>query len=158
MESDSGIENGSVKRGQTFWQRTGIFAAILIAAFLLGLIPMWLSARSYAYERDTARTELRLSQMQNHLATATIQARRGEYEQARNAASDFLTNLQTEVDNSTGAFNQQQRESLQPILTHRDVLITLLARSDPASADRLADLYLIYLQAKNPAEQNTLSK
>lgn len=158
MGSDLGIENPAVKGEQTFWQRAGMLGAIFIASFLLGLIPMWLSARSYAYERDSARTELRLSQMQNRLATATIQARRGEYEQARVAASDFLTNLQMEVDHSTGAFNQQQRESLQPILTHRDVLITLLARSDPASADRLADLYLIYLQAKNSAQQNTLSK
>jgi len=30
------------------------------------------------------------------------------------------------------------------LMTDRDNLITLLARSDPAAADRLSDLYLSY--------------
>jgi hypothetical protein len=37
-----------------------------------------------------------------------------------------------------------QKESLKPLLNERDDLITLLARSDPASADRLAQLYVSF--------------
>ena len=33
---------------------------------------------------------------------------------------------------------------VQPLLASGDGVITLLARSDPASADRLADLYTAY--------------
>jgi hypothetical protein len=31
---------------------------------------------------------------------------------------------------------------MQPLFAERDEIITLLARSDPASADRLSDFYL----------------
>jgi hypothetical protein len=37
-----------------------------------------------------------------------------------------------------------QKENLKPLLNERDDLITLLARSDPASADRLAQLYVSF--------------
>jgi hypothetical protein len=33
---------------------------------------------------------------------------------------------------------------MQPLFAGRDELITLLARSDPASADRIADLFVAY--------------
>jgi hypothetical protein len=39
--------------------------------------------------------------------------------------------------------SQQQRDALLPLLAPRDELITLLARSDPASADRLSNLYVV---------------
>jgi hypothetical protein len=38
---------------------------VLVAVFLLGLIPMWLTARERAKERDAARRELCLSRMEN---------------------------------------------------------------------------------------------
>jgi hypothetical protein len=33
---------------------------------------------------------------------------------------------------------------MQPLMAGRDELITLLARNDPSSADRLADLFVAY--------------
>jgi hypothetical protein len=36
---------------------------------------------------------------------------------------------------------------VQPLLAGRDEIITLLARSDPASADRLSELYVAYRKA-----------
>jgi hypothetical protein len=50
-----------------------------------------------------------------------------------------------------------QRERVRPLLTRRDEIITLLARSDPAAADRLSDLYVSYRQAitsVQPADDN----
>jgi len=37
-----------------------------------------------------------------------------------------------------------QRQAMQPLFAGRDELITLLARTDPTSADRLADLFVAY--------------
>ena len=38
---------------------------------------------------------------------------------------------------------------MQPLFAGRDEIITLLARSDPASADRLSDLYVAYRKVMN---------
>lgn len=123
-----------------------IFAGIVVLAFLVGLVPMWLKARSAASERDAVRRELRLSKLQSTLASATLYARRGEYEVARQATSDFFTTLHNQVNTTAGDsdLTSAQREGLKPLLNDRDSLITLLARGDPASADRLSDLYASY--------------
>ena len=129
-------------------KRFAITALVLLIVFLLGFVPMWTIARSRAAERDQARASLRISTLQNLIANAAIDARRGEYEPARQAASEFLTSLQTEIESGAGSvFNESQRASLSALQEGRDDTITLLARSDPAAADRLGDLYVRYRQA-----------
>jgi hypothetical protein len=131
-------------------KKIGIVGAIALVAFLLGFVPMWMSARNYESERDAVQKTLRPSVLQNTLATAAIDARRGEFEQARQQASDFFTDLRNEVDREqTGAFNDEQIKAAQPILAERDDTITQLARGDAASADRLTDLYFAFVQMKN---------
>lgn len=127
-------------------KRIAIFAGIVIVAFLVGLVPMWLKAWGRANERDAAQRQLRLCNMQLTLASATISARRGEYEAARQTTSDFFTALHAQLEPTNGKsdITPQQRDGLKPLLTGRDDLITLLARGDPASADRLSDLYTAY--------------
>lgn len=128
-------------------KRFAIYGLVLVIAFLVGFVPMWTSARSRALERDTARASLRISRLQNLIANAAIDARRGEYEPARQAASEFFTNLQVELDRGAGSvFNDSQKGGLRPLFDGRDETITLLARSDPAAADRLADLQVRYRQ------------
>jgi hypothetical protein len=123
-----------------------IFAGIVVAAFLIGLVPMWLKSRTSTNERDAARREARLCKLQLTLASASINARRGEYEVARQTTSDFFTALHNQVLGTGGDsdLTSPQRDSLKPLLNDRDNLITLLARGDPASADRLSDLYASY--------------
>jgi hypothetical protein len=115
---------------------------------------MWLKARETASQRDAAQRELRLSQMQNALASAVIDARRGEYEVARQTVSDFFTNLREQMDAplDKSLITQAQRERLGNLIAGRDDIITLLARSDPAAADRLSDVYVSYRQAMSSVE------
>ena len=129
-------------------RRVIIYAAILLIVFLAGLVPMWLSSRTHAAERDALQVSLRISNLQNMLANSAIDSRRGEYEPARQAASDFFTNLGTEFGRGEDSvFNEAQRNALRTMFETRDDTITLLARSDPASADRLVDLYTKFRQA-----------
>lgn len=129
-------------------RRLIIFAAVLLVVFLIGLVPMWLRSRTRTHERDVAQAALRISTLQNTLANAALDARRGEYELARQAASDFYTNLQAEIDRGPDSvFTETQRTNLRALFDSRDDAITLLARSDPASADRLLVLYVKYRQA-----------
>jgi hypothetical protein len=133
-------------------KRILIYAGVLIVVFLLGLVPMWLMAHSRAAERDEARRELRLCTIQAVLAAATIDARLGNYEPARQAASNFFTDLRTEIDKgSESVFDQSQRETLRTLLAPRDEVVTLLARGDPAGADRLSNIFTAYKKALGSA-------
>ena len=137
-------------QSSSWMQRYIIYAAVLLVVFLLGLIPMWLKARTAANSLAETEHQLVLAKMQNDLGSAVIDARRGDYEPARQAVSRFFTSLRTEIDNGESSnYTEAQRNSLQPLFTGRDELITLLARSDPASADRLSDLFLAYRKIMN---------
>jgi hypothetical protein len=53
--------------------------------------------------------------------------------------------MQAEIaKDDSSSYTQAQRAQLQPLFAGRDELVTLLARSDPASADRLTDLFVAY--------------
>ena len=130
------------------WKRAGSYITLALVFFLLGFIPIWLKVREISDQRDAAQRELRLSAMQITLSSAVIDARRGEYEPARQTASDFFATLRDQL--ATGdesALTPVQRDNLRPLLTKRYEINTLLSRSDPASADRLSDMYVTYRQA-----------
>ena len=131
-------------------QRFIIYAGVLLIIFLLGFVPMWLKARSATSSLAETEHQLVLVKMQSSLASAVIDARRGDYEPARQAASQFFTSLRTEIDKGdTSDLTPAQRQGLQPLFAGRDEVITLLARSDPASADRLSDLFVAYRKVMN---------
>ena len=135
----------------TSWmQRVTLYAVLLLAAFLLGFIPMWWKSRECSGSLSEAEHQLSQARLQNALASAVIDARRGDYEPARQAASDFFTSLRAETDRGdASALSPAQREGVQPLFAGRDELITLLARNDPASADRLSDVYVSYRKIMN---------
>lgn len=129
-------------------RRAGLILILGLAIFLTGLVPMWWKARENANQRDAAQRELRLNQIQNALSAAAIEARRGEYETARQTASDFFTSLKSQVDEGDkSALTGLQRAGVSPLLVQHDDIIKLLSRSDPASADRLSDIYIAYRKA-----------
>jgi hypothetical protein len=127
------------------WRRFGLYVTLCAGFFLLGLVPMWLKASQAIEQRDAAQRGVRLAQLQNILGAAMVNVQRGEYEPARQLTSDFFTNLRSQIDGTSGSvFTVEQREALKPLLAERDELITLLARSDPAAADRLFAVYSSY--------------
>lgn len=142
-EQEAGRGSGPMRR------QIAIYAVVLVAVFLLGLVPMWLVARGRAADRDAAQRHLSLCRLENNLLSAAVDSRRGEYERARVAASDFFTSLRDQVDlnREPSDLTTAQKEGLRPLLNQRDDLITLLARSDPAAADRLAELYMSFRKA-----------
>ena len=128
-------------------QRVRVYAIVALVAFLIGLVPMWLSNRTRTRERDEAQQALRLARIENGLAASAIRASRGEYEPARQAASSFFTGLRTELDRTPSAFSDTHRQSLEALLGPRDQVITWLARSDPAGAAHLSNAYVQYRKA-----------
>src|SRR4051812_10759181 len=100
-------------KSSSWMQRYLIYAAVLLVVFLLGLVPMWLKARTAASSLAEAQHELVLAKMQNDLSSAVIDARRGEYEPARQALSRFFTSLRAESDKGNNSnFTEAQRNSI----------------------------------------------
>src|SRR5712691_4861928 len=111
-------------------QRVLISLCALLVAFLLGFVPMWMKARDQSALRAKAEHALTLNRIENDLASAALDARRGEYEAARREPSSFFNAARAEIDKrDDSALNQPQRDTLLPLLVTRDDLITLLARS-----------------------------
>jgi hypothetical protein len=120
-----------------------LFLAALVVVYLAGFIPTWLKLRDQTAQREKAEHALTATRIVKDLGSATIDARRGQYEPARLEASAFFTAARYEIDaGDKSALTRQQRDALGPLLAPRDELITLLARSDPAAADRLSTLYV----------------
>ena len=137
-------------RSSSMMQRILIYAGVLLLVFLLGLVPMWLKARTANTRFAESERHLALARIQNDLASAVIDARRAEYEPARQAASQFFTTVQSEVaKGDSSGYTQAQADQLRKLFAARDEIITLLARSDPASADRLTDLFVSYRKIVN---------
>jgi hypothetical protein len=116
----------------------GVLATL--AAFLIGFVWQNSRARSFEGELETTRTELTFERLEGTLAAATIEADRGNYEIARQLASDFFTGLQREI----GRAGEQRHLELQAISNQRDAIITAASRSDPQTGSLLAQLYSTY--------------
>ena len=129
-------------------RRWSIWLALIAVAFLIGFLPMWLSSRALKDELRSTQRELRRTQIQNTLGTAVVDARRGEYEAARQAASRFFTDVGSELAGSShSVLADQERAEVGPALSERDDIITLLSRSDPAGAEKLSNLDVRYRNA-----------
>src|SRR5688572_6782712 len=108
-------ERKSVAPGRG-WQRFIIYGAVLLVVFLLGFVPMWLKARTATNTLKQTEHQLFLARVQNDLASAVIDARRAEYEAARQAVSRFFTSLRDEIDKgNSSSYTLAQRQAMTPL-------------------------------------------
>jgi len=122
-------------------KRIAWIAGLMLIAFLVGFVPMWLAANGYERERDSLQNQAHIHAMRHTLASAALNADRGRFDEARAQASSFFTDLRTEFDREESALDPQAKEHVQEMLARRDEVITMLARDDRAAADVLADWY-----------------
>jgi hypothetical protein len=132
--------------------RTGrrilLYLVGMVVIFLAGYIPPWLRLRDQTALREKAEHALTVTRIVKDLGSSAIDARRGAYEPARQEASTFFTAANYEMDQGNrSALTENQRKELAPSLGSRDEIITLLARNDPASAERLSNLYVAVRKA-----------
>jgi hypothetical protein len=124
------------------------FVIVFVIGLLVGFVPMWLRARQRTTERDQTLQKLQTSELKDQLSAAALDSRRGQYETARQELSAFFNSLDAVMSRKNDPdITPEKLKSIQPTLSQRDNLITLLARSDPASADRLSDLDLAFRKA-----------
>ena len=122
-----------------------VSVGLLILVFMLGLAPMQATSGDNSASLSGPARLLDAVRLENALASAAIDAQRGNYEQARQSASDFFTFLREEMSKGVeSAFSQAQKDSVQPLLAKRDQIIALLARGDAASTDLLSDVFVSF--------------
>ena len=110
---------------------------VLVGVFLVGFGPMWLKSSRLNGELFRAQRQSRVEQIQITFANAALDARRGEYESARQGMTSFFSLVTAELDRGIGsALPAGANEGLKPLLAQRDGLITLLARGDSRVAAR----------------------
>ena len=154
-DTEIGTENGFKAK----LTKLGVVGVILIIVFLAGFIPMWLKANKEAEAHLNTTKILTRSEISNLIATAIVEARRGEYESARQKTSDFYTRLDAQIQSGeSSAYSSVQNESLKAAFSNRDLIITLLAQRDPASVERLTDIYLTYQKAAGESVSQTTNQ
>lgn len=125
--------------------RLAVILIVAVAAYVVGFVPGWSKSRSLNRRVSDLRRQLALSEIENKLAAAALEANLGRHEQARQSASQFFTRLRDELDHDKdSALSPAQRDQALQLLNQRDDIITLLARSDPSSSKKLADLYVAF--------------
>jgi uncharacterized protein HemY len=140
-----------IGKGGFAMRRFVTIVVLLIVAFLLGFVPVWIKLRESSNRLSEATHELNLVRAQSALTSAVVDVQRGDYEPAREAISIFFSSLRAETDSEAAStLSLEQREAVQPLFDRRDQIITMLARSDPASLAQLTDLYVSYRTIMNP--------
>jgi hypothetical protein len=124
------------------------YGICLLVGLLIGLIPTGVRLIQTQGERDVLRQELRVANLEMNLSSAAVMARHGDYTAARDAASRFYSDARLAVDSRGDAtVTNAQLSYLQSVLADRDAVITLLARGDPAGAERLTTMYVAHRAA-----------
>ena len=139
--------------------KLAVICAVVIIAFLVGFVPMMVQKWKVQDELTSTQKQLRRSEIKGLLTTAIVEAKRGEYEQARQNASSFFTRLDVEqkAEENERFLKAEEISKLGPIFTERDAIITMLAQRDPASVERLTNIYSAFMEATVTANpQSTL--
>lgn len=118
-------------------------AGALVAGFVIGFGWQYARAESLGHRADYAARALEAARLEATLSGAVIEAQQGSYELGRERASVFFSGLQRFLAPSLDA---QSASEARQLLGQRDVIITSLARNDPASASVLARLLTQYRQ------------
>ena len=115
-----------------------------LVGLLIGLVPMTVRFIQTRGERNSLQEQLAVGRLEMNLAGAALMARHGDYTAARDAASQFFSDARQAADGGDGTLSPAQLTYLQTALAERDALITLLARGDPAGAERSTAMYVAH--------------
>ncbi len=127
--------------------RPQLYGLLLVIGLLVGLIPTGMGLYRVSGERDALQRQMRVAELEMALGRAAVLARRGDYADSRDAASQFYTSARHEADATENPLRPEYRDALRTLLGDRDAVITLLARSDPSGAERLSEIYVNYRAA-----------
>ncbi|HEX7050369.1 MAG TPA: hypothetical protein VF188_09225 [Longimicrobiales bacterium] len=132
----------------TRWKAGLIAAAALVIGFAVGFGWQYIRAERLESALTQTRDELTFQRLAITLGAATLEAQTGDYEAARQKASDFFTGLQHNIERTP----ESARPAMSDILAERDSTITVLSRGAPQSKDVLGEIFTRYRLAWEPEQ------
>lgn len=132
-----------------------IVVILMLAAFLGGLIPMYLNNRELMAQLNAAQTEtrnaqasadavrqqLREAELQNTLGLILVEVEQNNFGLAKERATKFFDELRQAMATAPG---DKARERLAAVLKHRDEVTADLTSLNPETASKLRTLYLTF--------------
>jgi len=119
-----------------------LILVLLAAAFLGGYIPQRLEADRAKKELATLQLNHDLSELQRRLGVASHEAMRNNYASAAEAAKSFFAGCDDIVQKYPFENEPRTRNTLTTFAASRDAVMAQLVAGDPASKERLANMYL----------------
>lgn len=120
-----------------------LVAVLVVAAFLAGFLPQYVSAQRAAGQLRQARQENAYAELRDLAALAFVQASQKNYGLAAGTASRFFNRTREAANQMPSG----ERAALQALLAPRDRITAELAKGDAAALGDLQDLYLKARQA-----------
>lgn len=120
-----------------------ILTISILVAFGIGAGWQYVRAHGFWEEANELRQDLTFQRLEATLATAAVEAQRGNHELALRLTSDFFTGLQDDIGDAPEAAAQEFRD----ILALRDGAIATLSRVDERSGAMLATMLSRYRAA-----------
>ena len=133
---------GSHLIGELTLKRSAIVVALMLAAYLVGFVPGWLSANGREEEIARLQKISKAHTLKASLAAASLHAAEGRFDESIASAGAFFNSLRPEATAAGGMPDTQAaREAAADMLARRDEIIAMLARKDTNSAHVLAGWY-----------------
>ncbi len=132
-------------------KRVAWVAVLMLAAFLVGFVPGWLSANGHEFERDKLIREARAAEIRRMLASAAMYASVARYDDSLERAGEFFNAARMEIESAESAFGTEEKTALGRMLEQRVDLIATIARGEPSAAERLNAWYLELEKLRNAA-------
>jgi hypothetical protein len=124
-------------------KRALILTISVLVAFGIGAGWQYVRAHGFWEEATELRQDLTFQRLEATLATAAVEAQRGNHELALRLASDFFTGMQDHIGDAPEA----AVPAFQDILALRDGAIATLSRVDERSGEMLATMLSRYRAA-----------
>ena len=143
---------GSHLIGEMTLKRVGIVVALMLAAYLVGFVPVWIHSDRLEDEAARLRSIDRAHTLKSELAAASLHAGQGRFDEAIAAAGSFFDRLAGEIGATDGTLNNEPAigEAAVNMLARRDEIVTMLARGDADAEGVLAGWYFEMDRPTNP--------
>jgi hypothetical protein len=124
--------------------RNLIWLIVVVVAFLVAFIPMYIQVQSARSEAALCREQVALLTLRDQIARVYFETTRRNYGTARELSTVFFDSARRKTDETA---DPQLRQTLQNIMQQRDEVTSGLAQGNPDVLSRIQEIYLSILNA-----------
>ena len=122
-----------------------LWLILLLAAFLIGLVPQYLQKEQLRAQLETdtehvksMEVELKMAELRDVCGLMLLEVLRRNYGSAQDYSTTYFEKLREAAENPE---NSSRKKDLEELLGNRDSVTSALAQGDPASATQIQALF-----------------